>query len=174
MIEFEIEFVDSTTFNFIDNSDYTGVNVVDTNLSVYLPPIESTENFQTVALYSTTVSGLPVQTLGDDATIITTELASPFSLVDGTYRFLYNVILDDTTTVVTEINVIKDIDLQACKKLMVQALINSEEGEYCKACEATSFDAILNSAKYEASICNYIQATEMTEYLKSICNTCNC
>ena len=174
MIDFEIQFIDSKTFNFIDNSDYTGVNVVDTNLSLYIPPISSSSLSKTIPLYSTTEAGLPVQNLGDNAQISTLAASPSFSLPDGTHRFLYNITLDNFSTITAEKIFIKEFELQNCKKSMVQKLISSEDEEYCKACEATSFDAILNAAKYQASISNYIQATEMTEYLKNICTDCNC
>lgn len=174
MLDFNIVFIDKTTIQFVDLSDYTGISVLDTSLSLYLPPIENTSVSNDIDLYSTTETGLPITTLGNNAVIDLNTLEQPFTLVDGVYRVLYKVILEGATETSVEHIFFKKIDLIACKKALIKDLITNPDSTKCKACEATFFDSVFASIEAEAIDDNYIEATQMAEYLKEQCKICNC
>lgn len=173
MISFDISFIDSTNFTFTDNSDYTGLGIQRTELRVFRPTIQEGV-FETLSMYDPVNGGL-ITNLGDSATIDTSTLESSFILCDGVYRFVYIVILTDNSESCLELLSIKDLDLLVCKRNIITDIIAQKNPIDCLACEATFFEAVLQSAYDSISRDMFKEAQALLDYLIDICNKCkNC
>lgn len=170
MIDFDISFIDNNSFLFEDKSDLVAIPVARTNLSIYLPL--QTDSFETVNLFDVNDSSLPVQNLGDSAEINLQTLGYDFSLEDGVYRIIYNLILDDDSELCREKFFIKDNNIKVCKRELVEDLISNPDTTGCRACEATFFESVLQSAYDAIAEDKYKEAESFIEYLKDQCSQC--
>lgn len=167
MLDLIIDYFSDTKLSLIDNSDYTGLTVASTKLRIFSYPITSGV-YTTAPLYPENVGSV-----GDDVVLdLLEDLDAPYKATDGVYRFDYIVTLDDESTVEQTIYYIKDVNLKVCKRKLLRAIINNKK--VCKSCEATHFDATLNTAQDEIEKENYKEAEYFIEYLKEICSICNC
>lgn len=168
MLSFDIRFISSTQFEFVDSSDYTGLTVTQTELRVYTDVPITNENFNTTNLFPN-----PLVNLGDNYTVdLEIDLDDFTTLFDNVYRFDYVVTSDENGEESVTLYTIKDLDLKECRRKIVQDVISNKDS--CLACELASFDSILNSAYSELEEELYKESEILIEYLKDICRICNC
>ena len=173
MLDSTINFLDQDNFQFIDNSDindYIALGAYDkTRLEITYPPIVDIDPETNVNIVPENVALLDI-TDGFEFNIVDLDLSS---LVDGVYKFRLLVLdVGDVQLGVKVKYFVQDYSIQECIKTKIEEILDSCEQDCESWCEIDKADAILNSAKYQASIGNFTVSQKMIEYLTSKCDIC--
>jgi hypothetical protein len=167
MLDFNITFLSSTSFEFTDNSTYIGLTVSATELRIYGTPITN-ETYDTILLY-----GGPILILGEDYTVdLEVALEDFLVLEDDIYRFDYVVTSVENGVEILTKYFAKTLDLLKCRRTIIRNVVNYKED--CLACEANFFDSVLYSIDIETASGNYKEAELLIAHLKDICKQCDC
>lgn len=167
MLDFEIDFLNQESFQFIDQSnltDYTDLGTVDKTRLYVKYPLISASSEQELLLFDENIAALT-----DNFQFDTNDV-----LLDGVYSFRLDV-LDSNPDSLGEITkyFIQDYSIQSCIKNQVEAALENEPKSWC---DISRLRALLESAKFCASQGEWEKAQKIIDYIGNECSKlgCNC
>lgn len=160
---------DPSFFVVEDTSDYTGVNVLSTDLVITSPSGDE---------YNIDVFNENFQSTGETYNITTSLLSYPTSkFEDGVYSFVFKATLDDSSVLISPTYyLLMDLNIKDCwaKKFEVDMDKNDALTEKSKRLRS-EIRLLIEGANYNFNEFKYIAASDILSIANELCNNkCNC